>query len=302
MQDVIAEIRPTSRFPEFSSELTSSHRRWRHATALRLASCLRVLGTRQRNAFGILTYHRVSADVLRDDAMLNVHPERFHRQIEGLLALGYQPWSLRRLVDLHQSGDAIPPKTYAVVFDDGYHDVYQHAWPVLRRHHVPATVFLATAYLDSKSPFPFDDWSSDISDSRPLSTEECCEMQAGGLVELGSHTHTHADFRGRAVEFNDDLRRSLDILYGRFCVEVPPFSFPYGFADHALTEVAREVGVSCSLTAECELVTSDTDLFSWGRFGGTNFDTPHSLAAKLDGWYSLCRDVKQSLGRRRRNG
>ena len=265
--------------------------------ALRLAATLRVLGPRRGNACGIVTYHRVSPDVVDDDAMLNVHPTRFREQIEGLLALGYQAVPLSRLVELHQSGQPFPRRSFCVVFDDGYDDIYRHAWPVLHRYRVPATIFLATAYLDSADPFPFDAWSG-AARSRPLSTDECLEMQASGLIELGSHTHRHWDFRGHDEAFRVDLQCSVATLHDRFGVASPTFSFPYGFHDPALTAAAREAGVVCGLTAECGLADPLSDPFSWGRFGGTDLDTPRTLAAKLDGWYTASRD----LYRRARGG
>lgn len=37
-----------------------------------------------------------------------------------------------------------------VTFDDGYRDTYEHALPVLRRHGVPALVFITTGFLDER--------------------------------------------------------------------------------------------------------------------------------------------------------
>ena len=34
-----------------------------------------------------------------------------------------------------------------ITFDDGYRDVYEHAWPVLKRMGLPATVFVPTAFI-----------------------------------------------------------------------------------------------------------------------------------------------------------
>lgn len=262
---------------------------------------MRWWGPRHPQAFGILTYHRVADGVGRDPALLNVTPRRFRRQLAGLLRLGYEPWPLRRLVDSHTRGEAIPRRAFAVVFDDGYADTYYHAWPVLRELKVPATVFLATAYLDSEQRFPFDDWSTDgAANSRPLTTDQCREMQSSGVIDLGSHTHQHADFRRRADQFAADLRESLTLLEKRFQITAAAFSFPYGYVEPESVAAARRLGVSCGLTAECELVTPAQDPFHWGRFGATQLDTPLSLAAKLDGWYSWLQTTWRRVRRRGR--
>ncbi|HUG69112.1 MAG TPA: polysaccharide deacetylase family protein [Pirellulaceae bacterium] len=304
MPETVADV-PTSdvetvkRFPELSPALMSARRRLWHRCVSRAISPLSFLGPTTRNAAGILTYHRVADGVGPDHAMLNVSPEQFRRQIGGLLKLGYQPLPLRSLIEARRKQQTFSPRTFSVVFDDGYSDIFRNAWPVLRELHVPATVFLATGYLDSGERFPFDDWSQDAAaTARPLSTIECRKMLASGLVEFGSHTHSHEDFRNRLVDFRCDLQRSLDVLRERFGIEAPLFSFPYGFASRELTHAARELGPICGLTADCQLVTTRDDPFRWGRFGAIQLDTPRSLAAKLDGWYSTYQNVWRALSGR----
>jgi len=256
------------------------------------ATFLRRLGPWLSEAFGILTYHRVAPDVGSDPGLLNVTPGRFREQLTGLLQLGYQPWPLRELLERRLAGRALPQRAFAVVFDDGYEDVYLRAWPVLRRWQIPATIFLATAYLDANGPLPFAPWVLDCPDpGRCLTTAQCLELQAEGFIELGCHTHTHGDFRGRPHDFAEDLAQSLEVLATRFGVRSPLFSFPYGFADEKLVPIVIEAGLPCGLTTVAELVSADTDTFLCGRFGATQLDTPHTLAAKLDGWYSFCRSV-----------
>lgn len=282
------------RFPTAPSHLGSFRRRTAQRCLLGGTSVLSHLGSRTRNAFGILTYHRISDSVAHDPAMLNVTPARLRKQLAGLLRLGYQPYRLSTLVQRHAENKPIPHGAFAVVFDDGYEDLFIHARPVLRELKVPATVFLATAYLDSFDPFPFADWPGSES-SRPLSIGQCHRLVSDGFVELGSHTHTHQDFRNRPQQLRLDLQESVQTLWQRFGVASPTLSLPYGFTSPELVDAARESGVSCALTAECQLVTSQIDPFHWGRFGATEFDTARSLKAKLDGWYTGCRTAWRRL-------
>ena len=296
MTETLAETEPAVRLPELPPALMSARRRLWHRSVLRAIGPLHRLGPTTHNATGILTYHRVAESVGPDPAMLNVTPQQFREQLTGLVGMGYRPVSLRSLVAAQREQQPFSSQTFAVVFDDGYSDIFRYAWPVLRELNIPATIFLATRYLDSLERFPFDDWSQDgAQTARPLSTEECDEMRASGLIELGSHTHSHADFRNRPADFQADLRRSLDVLRDKFAIETPTFSFPYGFASHELTEAAREEGVICGLTADCQLVTANDDPFHWGRFGAIELDTPRSLAAKIDGWYSACQNTWRRL-------
>lgn len=266
-----------------------------------------VLGPRLRHAFGVLLYHRVTE--IPDSASRpthNVTPRRFRTQIEGLLDRGYEAWPLQRVLAHHLAKRAIPRNVFVVTFDDGFENVYQNAWPILQDLQVPATVFLATAYLDSPEPFPFEDWADAGSDRvdaqtwRPMTTAQCEEMLGHGLMEFGAHTHTHADFRGRPDAFLDDLVASVDVLHRRFGLEHPSFAFPYGrkqpgFAGGALTEAARRTNVSCALTTENDLVLPSSDPYDWGRFHAAESDSPATLSAKLDGWYSATRDLARRL-------
>jgi peptidoglycan/xylan/chitin deacetylase (PgdA/CDA1 family) len=210
---------------------------------------------------------------------------------------------------LHQAKELpVPPRTVAVTFDDGFESVYVHAWPVLQDLHIPATVFLATAYMDGDGPFPFDQWGGTRpglippSSYRPLRWEQCRRMQSAGLVELGAHTHTHRDFRGRAELFEEDLAICVEVLRQHLHMEEVSFAFPFGrrhtgFSGDELMEAARRAGVTCALTTEAELVDVRSDPFGWGRFNVYDFDTGETIAAKLEGWYSWAPRLQVWLSR-----
>jgi peptidoglycan/xylan/chitin deacetylase (PgdA/CDA1 family) len=258
-------------------------------------------GPREKRAFGILTYHRIcNPPPGQPKPTWNVSPRLFERQLAGLLRRGWQAWPLRQVIECAERDLPIPRKTFVVTFDDGYANNLLHAYPILTRLHVPATVFVATAYLDSKEALPSDDWSvagqpGVPSDSwRPLTTEECRRLTANGLVELGAHTHTHADFRGRSEAFVADLNQNLEVLREMSGIERPAFAFPYGtsrdgFASAELASLARDAGVLCSLTAEADLVRPGDSPFEWGRFAADGYDSARTLAARLGGWCTTVR-------------
>jgi peptidoglycan/xylan/chitin deacetylase (PgdA/CDA1 family) len=278
-------------------------RRLLDAAAIPLNACF---GPSEAEAFGILMYHRV-AQAVPDHPFptWNVTPRRFEAQLTGLLARGWQAWPLTQILRWRERRLPIPRKTFVVTFDDGYANNLTQALPILTDLRVPATVFVATAYLNSRQPFPSDNWSSaglpgvPSETWRPLTTDECHRLAASGLVELGAHTHTHADFRGRPAEFAADLSENLTILRKEFSVEQPAFAFPYGmketgFASPDLAQAAREAGVTCCLTTDPNIVRASDSPFDWGRFAAHEHDTPATLVAKLGGWQSVLRKLAKA--------
>jgi len=276
--------------------------RFKERLGLAIAAGLNDLfGPLEKRAFGILTYHRVVEPPRgAPRPTWNVSPQRFEAQLSGLLVRGWQAWPLAQILECHLRELPIPRKTFAVTFDDGYANNYTQALPILARLGVPATVFLATAYLDSDQPFPSDDWPSAGQAGvpseawRPLSIDECFAMVSSGLVDIGAHTHTHADFRGRPVEMLADLEVNLGVLRDKLGIDRPLFSFPYGtkcdgFANEELARAARGAGVRCCLTTEGTIVRQADNPFDWGRITAEEHDTARTLAARLGGWQEALR-------------
>lgn len=93
----------------------------------------------------ILIYHRVRSC---PDPMFpgEVDAHRFDWHL-SLLRRYCRPFALRDAVRCLRD-DALPPRSVAVTFDDGYADNVTVALPVLQRHGIPATFFIAPGFLD----------------------------------------------------------------------------------------------------------------------------------------------------------
>jgi len=195
-----------------------------------------------------------------------------------------------------------------VTFDDGLEGVYRYALPILRELNVPATVFVCSGYLDREGAMPFDDWGIAHRDCiepamyRSMTTAQAREMQESGLVELGCHTHTHADCRGRPELLRQELQTSQETLSAKFGPQAWSFAFPYGgshlgFADAELVDVVRRSGATCALTTDPTTVDWRGDPFCWGRFNVFPWDDSATLAAKLAGWYGWAPRLWRPLAR-----
>ena len=93
----------------------------------------------------ILIYHRVLA---QPDPLFPGEVDRvlFERQLR-LLRRFYTPLPLPQALQRLQDG-SLPPRAACITFDDGYADNAEHALPLLQRHGLHATFFIATGYLN----------------------------------------------------------------------------------------------------------------------------------------------------------
>src|ERR1700757_587658 len=106
----------------------------------------------RRNRLLILCYHGTSLEdehqwrpaLYMDPKLLEQRFETLKRERCSILPLGE---GLQRL----QSG-TLPPRSVAITFDDGTHDFYRQAYPLLKRYQFPATVYQTTYYMDYQRP------------------------------------------------------------------------------------------------------------------------------------------------------
>jgi peptidoglycan/xylan/chitin deacetylase (PgdA/CDA1 family) len=91
----------------------------------------------------VLMYHRFS----EQPAYGRVHLSEFEAQLR-FLASHVNVISLRELTRGLREGVRWPHPTVAITIDDGYHDMFDIAFPVLRRYRFPATLFVTTSFID----------------------------------------------------------------------------------------------------------------------------------------------------------
>jgi len=102
--------------------------------------------------FQVFTYHRVNDD--RDPFFPSVPTDIFERRI-AYIARTYRVLTVEELADCMRHS-VLPRKAVAITFDDGYRDTLTHAAPILARHGVPATIFLATGFIGTAEVPWFD--------------------------------------------------------------------------------------------------------------------------------------------------
>lgn len=123
-------------------------------------SIMRRLDVRDGREVRILAYHRVfdiakESDFPFDPELISASTANFKDQIQHV-ATHFVPITCADLLAAIDSGRSLPRRAIIITFDDGYADNYTHAFPVLRSLGVPATIFLATAYIGGTEIFWFD--------------------------------------------------------------------------------------------------------------------------------------------------
>lgn len=107
-----------------------------------------------KSQVAILMYHRVCPK--SEDWLLEpVNPHSFERDVE-YFCHNYEILSLDKLAQYIRSGKSLPKKAVVFTIDDGYKDNYIYAYPIIRKYHIPATIFLSTGYIGGSELFWLD--------------------------------------------------------------------------------------------------------------------------------------------------
>lgn len=210
----------------------------------------------------IIAFHRISRSSGRTS--LDCPPEVFAR-LCGFFKKNFSVMPLseliRRLNENEPIGGAL-----TITFDDGYRDNFEVAAPILQKHGLPATFFVATNFIGSET-VPF--WDADEGvESQWMTWEDVGRLRDMGF-DIGGHTMNHADLA--ALELDEASREIVgcrDALEDRLDAEILHFAYPFGGVDNvspAVTRLVASSGFTCCLSCHGGIVAAGDNAFELPR-------------------------------------
>lgn len=111
----------------------------------------------------ILMFHKV--DDKCDQLPLTVCPHIFDRILAEIKSR-YEIVPLESLFD--KSGNLIVSEEvkFAITFDDGYRDNYEQAFPMLKNHNAPATIYLSYGHMENELSFWYEKLTSGLQSTK----------------------------------------------------------------------------------------------------------------------------------------
>ena len=136
-----------------------------------------------RGKLQVFIFHRVLA---KPDSLLPGEPDA--KQFDWMVRLigrNFNVLPFGRAVSLLKSG-SLPKAAACITFDDGYKDNFSVALPILQRHGLSATFFIATSFLGGGRM-----WNDDIIEAIRLLPNETVDLKEFGLDQHDLTTPTN---------------------------------------------------------------------------------------------------------------
>ena len=187
----------------------------------------------------VLIYHRVGGG---SGTAVDLAPELFDEQMAVLAGTGSVVTLEAALAELEAEPTLDAAPRIVITFDDGTADFVDVALPILERHRLPVTLYAATGFIDEGRPFP--------DDGAPVSWSGLRDASATGLVDVGSHTHTHQLLdRLSPAQVPAELDRSIELIGEHLGRVAADFAYPKALlgspaAEHAVRARFRSAAVA----------------------------------------------------------
>ena len=107
----------------------------------------------------------------------NIKKNQFMEHINELLKQKYNVISIEKALLAINNIEPVKDRSVVITIDDAYTSVYKYAWPILKKHNLPFTLFVSTDVIDNRTP-GYMNW------------EQIRTLRDNG-VSIGSQTKSH---------------------------------------------------------------------------------------------------------------
>jgi peptidoglycan/xylan/chitin deacetylase (PgdA/CDA1 family) len=208
---------------------------------------------------------------------MTVTTKAFESDLKYLIANGYKVIPLRELVDYYLGKRPAPhPHSVVITVDDGHKSVYTDMFPLVRKYHIPVTLFI---------------YPSAISNASYATTwGQLREMKETGLFVFQSQTYWHPNFKKDRKRLSPaeyecsldmQLRKSRERLEKELNVRVNMLAWPFGIYDDDLIQKARETGYVATFTMERHPANNFDNVMILPRYLMTNGESGRTFTTIL---------------------
>lgn len=126
--------------------------------------------------YQVLLYHGVYSDDLdlglRNSSSKHIPKSRFEKEMRTLRDM--RPVvTMADIAAAHRGKRSLPDGAVAVTFDDGYHNLYNEAWPILAKYEIPTTIYLATGFIGTGASI----WTDRLESAILLTSKPCVAVE-----------------------------------------------------------------------------------------------------------------------------
>ncbi len=260
-----------------------------------------------RRKLRVLAYHKVN------------DMENFERQII-FLKKKYNIISIENLDKIINEGFEFANNSLLITFDDGDLSNYNNAFPILKKHQIPATLFVITNLIGSEKPFWWDeieylldtekgnemvweskkwknqtrlDYINKLRKETPkvqlktlqVTKEQLLEMTNFNIV-IGNHSHNHPMFdKCSREEISNEMNESIQFLRDN---NMNPyyFAYPNGNWDLKSEEILKEHKIKLAFLFDHKLSNLKNPLRISRIRVDSGLDLPE-FKSKISGLHSL---------------
>jgi peptidoglycan/xylan/chitin deacetylase (PgdA/CDA1 family) len=153
----------------------------------------------------IIALHRVlPADLVKKQYVqdcMYITPRTFDNIIEWMMTIG-EVVSISKILNFEKP-NKIP--LFAITFDDGWEDNYVHAFPIIKKYNIPATIFLTTHAVDTGILF----WPEEVISKINIS------FRQGNYLAVSNYLNKKVRKRQNTNQLIDNYLEQLKLLSER---------------------------------------------------------------------------------------
>ncbi len=208
----------------------------------------------------ILQYHRFD-DIRYPSTSISM--KLFRQQIEYLVQHHYNVLPLSKVVTALRENKMLPDKTVVISIDDAYQTVYTNAYPLLKKYHLPFTLFVNSLPIIHES-------------QNYLTWDEMREMGKNG-AEFANHTYSHQYLVRDNIEnsknyenyvTNEIQKCEIKIekeLGKKVCTAPKMLAYPFGEYDAKLMALVQKLGY-VGIAQNSGPISSESNFMALTRF------------------------------------
>ena len=261
----------------------------------------------------VITYH-----VVRD-------LYQFEKQLQYLKGNGYTFLTLSEFLSKLAAAKGFRSSDILITFDDGDYSVYEKGMPLLKKHGIPAVLFVITELINKDKPFWWDEilyytddynkvrWAKTIGNEerlnyletlrkdttkarlqqRQLTTEELREMERSGIA-IANHTETHPMLdKVTDSELQSELSASANFLKANGFEHYNVLAYPNGNISDIVVKKMEVNGYRAGFLFNHRLMNSTDNPYRISRLSMNDYTPLWKYKLILSGLHSKLLSVKR---------